>query len=70
MIAPANTGRDVISRTAVTLIAQSIRGRRSRDTILVVREHTIVERKLILPRIDLTPAMCNLKIARSTEIPE
>jgi hypothetical protein len=35
-----------------------------------VREQIIVVRKLILPRIEDTPAMWRLKIARSTEIPE
>jgi hypothetical protein len=30
----------------------------------------IVVRKLILPRIEEIPAICRLKIAKSTEIPE
>lgn len=70
MIAPANTGSLVISKTAVTAIAQSIRGKRSRETSLVVREQIIVVRKLILPKIEEIPAKCKLKIAKSTEIPE
>jgi hypothetical protein len=69
-MAPAKTGSLVISNTAVTANAQSIRGRRSRETNLVVREQIIVVRKLILPRIEEIPARCNLKIAKSTEIPE
>ena len=70
VIAPAKTGRLVINRTAVTIIAHNIKGRRSREINLEVREQIIVVRKLILPRIEETPAKCNLKIARSTEIPE
>jgi len=45
-------------------------GRRSRETSLVVREQIIVDKKLILPRIEEIPARCKLKIARSTEMPE
>jgi hypothetical protein len=70
VIAPANTGSLVISRTAVTAMAQSIRGKRSRETSLVVREQIIFVRKLILPKIEEIPAKCRLKIAKSTEIPE
>jgi hypothetical protein len=55
-MAPAKTGSLVIKRTAVTEIAQSIRGIRSREITLVVREQTIVVRKLILPRIEEIPA--------------
>jgi hypothetical protein len=56
VIAPAKTGNLVIRRIAVTEMAQSIRGIRSREITLVVREQTIVVRKLILPRIDEIPA--------------
>jgi len=69
VIAPAKTGRLVTRRIAVTAKAQIIRGKRSIETILVVREQIIVVRKLILPKIDEIPAKCNLKIAKSTEIP-
>jgi len=51
-------------------MAQSIRGIRSREMTFVVREQTIVVRKLILPRIEEMPAKWRLKIAKSTEIPE
>jgi len=54
----------------VTEIAHKSKGKRSRETNLVVREHTIVVKKLILPKIDEIPARCSLKIAKSTEIPE
>jgi hypothetical protein len=57
-------------RKAVTPKDQIIKGRRSILTILVVREQMIVVRKLILPRIEEIPAICRLKIAKSTEIPE
>lgn len=69
MIAPANTGSLVTSKMAVTSIAHNIRGNRSMEIILVVREQMIVDKKLILPKIEETPAICNLKIAMSTEIP-
>ena len=69
-MAPAKTGNLVIKRIAVTEIAQSIRGIRSREITLVVREQMIVVRKLILPRIEEIPARWRLKMARSTEIPE
>jgi len=59
-----------MSNTAVTANAQSIKGRRSSETNLVVREQIIVVRKLILPKIEEIPAKCSLKIAKSTEIPE
>lgn len=68
-MAPAKTGNLVTNRTAVIPSAQIIRGIRSNEIIFVVREQIIVERKLILPRIEETPATCNLKIAKSTEIP-
>lgn len=68
-MAPASTGSLVTSKTAVIAKAQIIKGIRSKDTILVVREQIIVVRKLILPKIDEIPAICNLKIAKSTETP-
>lgn len=54
---------------AVIAIAHSIKGIRSKDKALVVREQTIVVRKLMLPRIEEMPAKCKLKIAKSTETP-
>jgi len=44
-------------------------GKRSTEQVLLIREHRIVVKKLILPKIEETPAKCKLKIARSTEIP-
>jgi hypothetical protein len=46
----------VISKTAVTDKAQSIKDIRSKEITLVVREQIIVVRKLILPKIEETPA--------------
>ena len=69
MIAPAKTGRLVIKRTAVIERAQSIRGIRSKEIALAVREQMIVVKKLILPKIEEIPARWRLKIAKSTEIP-
>lgn len=56
VIAPAKTGNLVIKRTAVIDKAQSIKGMRSREIALAVREQIIVVKKLILPRIEDTPA--------------
>lgn len=56
VIAPARTGKLVTSRIAVIDIAQSSKGKRSKEISLVVREQIIVVRKLILPRIDEIPA--------------
>jgi hypothetical protein len=56
VIAPAKTGSLVIRRTAVIERAQSIRGRRSREIALAVREQITVVKKLILPRIEEIPA--------------
>jgi len=56
VIAPAKTGNLVISKIAVTAIAHRIKGSRSKEINFVVREQIIVERKLILPRIEETPA--------------
>ena len=69
VIAPAKTGRDSRSKIAVISTDQTNRGIESRvweeDRIL-----RIVVIKLIAPKIEDTPARCNLKIAKSTEIPE
>lgn len=70
VMAPASTGNLRINSTAVTARAHNIRGIRSKEMTLVVREHRIVVRKLILPKMEEIPAKCNLKIAKSTEIPE
>jgi hypothetical protein len=56
-MAPAKTGRLVTRSTAVTAIAQIIRGSRSILISLAVREQMIVVRKLILPKIEEIPAI-------------
>ena len=69
MIAPANTGRDNKSKNAVIKTAQTNKGVRL-AVIPGARILLIVTIKLIAPRIEETPAICNEKIAQSTEPPE
>lgn len=69
VIAPANTGRDRRRRTAVISTAQTNRGIRS-NSMPKIRRFLIVEIKFTAPKIDLTPAKCREKMAKSTEAPE
>jgi len=69
VIAPANTGSDKSSNTAVIRTDQTNSGIESKD-IEADRMFIIVVIKLIAPKIEEAPAKCKLKIARSTEIPE
>jgi hypothetical protein len=69
VIAPANTGSDNRSRTAVMSTDQTNKGIDSKD-MEADRIFIIVVIKLIAPKIEDAPARCNLKIAKSTEIPE
>lgn len=69
MIAPANTGSERSKRIAVMYTDQTNRGVRS-QFIPGARILMIVVIKLMAPRIEETPAKCNLKIVRSTEAPE
>jgi hypothetical protein len=68
VIAPAKTGRDRSNKIAVKNTDHTNSGVRSHvipgDRILI-----IVVIKLIAPKIDETPARCNLKIERSTDPP-
>jgi hypothetical protein len=68
VIAPANTGKDKRSRTAVIITDHTNKGIRSNvipsDRILI----TVVI-KFTAPKIDEIPAKCNEKIAKSTEAP-
>lgn len=66
MIAPANTGSDNKSKTAVTKTDQTNRGVVVSD-IPRVRMFKIVVMKFTAPRILLAPARCKEKIVRSTE---
>jgi hypothetical protein len=67
-MAPANTGKDSNSKTAVILTAQQNNGNRC-IVLPGDRMFTIVVMKLIAPRIDETPARCNAKMAKSTDGP-
>ena len=69
VIAPASTGSDSNSRIAVTIIAQQNRGILC-SVIPGARMFRIVVMKFIAPSIELIPARCRLKIARSTDPPE
>jgi hypothetical protein len=69
VIAPANTGNDKSKRNAVINTAHTNNGVRC-AVIPGARIFAIVTIKFIAPRIEETPAMCKLKIARSTEPPE
>lgn len=69
MIAPAKTGRDSKSRTAVIFTAQINKGIRS-SCRPFHRMLTMVVIKFKAPKIEEIPAKCREKIARSTEGPE
>lgn len=69
MIAPARTGKERSRSTAVISTDQTKRGMASK----VKEEERIFKMvviKLMAPKIEDTPARCNLKMAKSTEIPE
>lgn len=68
VIPPANTGKERSNRITVINAAHTKRGIRSQDNILG-RILVTVEIKFKEPRIDLTPARCREKIARSTDGP-
>lgn len=68
MIAPAKTGKDNSNNTAVIRTAHTNNGIRSR-IIPNVRKLPTVEIKFTAPRMELTPAKCREKIAKSTEAP-
>jgi len=67
-MAPANTGKESNNRTVVTRIDQTKRGIRS-NSIPKVRRFPKVLKKFTAPRIDLIPAKCREKIAKSTDLP-
>jgi len=68
VIAPAKTGNESINRTAVISTAHANNGIRSR-IIPKARKFPKVLIKFTAPKIDLTPAKCNEKIAKSTDLP-
>lgn len=67
-MAPARTGKDSNSNTAVIKTAHANKGIRSKS-IPNTRKFPSVLIKLTAPKIELTPARCNEKIAKSTELP-
>ena len=68
IITPAITGNDNSNNTAVIKTAQANKGIRS-NNIPNTRKFPSVLIKFTAPRIELTPAKCNEKIAKSTELP-
>ena len=68
MIAPAKTGKDKSSKIAVIKTAHANRGIRS-NSIPNTRKFPRVLIKFTAPKIDLTPAKCKEKIAKSTDPP-
>ena len=68
VIAPANTGNDNNKRIAVIKTAQANKGIRS-NNIPNTRKFPNVLIKFTAPKIDLTPAKCKEKIAKSTDLP-
>lgn len=69
VIAPARTGRERRSKKAVKKTDQAKSGISSGDKP-APRILRIVTRKLIAPAIELMPAKCKERIAKSTEEPE
>lgn len=69
VIAPAKTGSESSKRNAVINTAHTNNGVRC-AVIPGARMFAIVTMKFIAPKIEETPAICKLKIARSTEPPE
>jgi hypothetical protein len=68
VIAPASTGNDKRSNTAVIKTAHAKRGIRSK-IIPNTRKFPKVLIKLTAPKIELTPAKWREKIAKSTDLP-
>jgi hypothetical protein len=69
VIAPARTGRERSNKIAVIYTDQTNNGVKS-QFIPGARILIIVVIKLMAPKIEETPARCNLKIVKSTEAPE
>jgi len=69
VIAPARTGKDKSNRIAVKSTDQTNNGVAS-NPMDEDRMFIIVVIKLMAPKIEETPAKCNLKMAKSMEVPE
>lgn len=68
VIAPANTGKDKTNKKTVTNTVQTNKLICSKE-IDLLRKFLVVVIKLIPPKIELKPAQCKLKIAKSTLLP-
>jgi len=68
VIPPAKTGNLKTNKKTVIIRLQTKRETWS-NLRPVIRILKIVVRKLIPPKIELTPAKCKLKIAKSTDAP-
>lgn len=69
VIAPASTGRDNNNKNAVINTDHTNKGKRW-NVKPRARIFMMVTIKLIAPKIEEAPAMCKLKIAKSTAGPE
>jgi len=67
-MAPASTGNERSNKIAVIMTDHTNRGKFSKD-IFLFRMFKIVVMKLMAPKIDDTPAICNEKMVKSTEFP-
>lgn len=65
MIAPAKTGKDNTNKNVVTIVVQTNKLNWLIE-IETLRRLLVVAIKLIEPKIELIPARCKLKIAKST----
>jgi hypothetical protein len=68
VIAPANTGKDKSNKIAVINTAHANKGIRS-NNMPNTRKFPNVLMKFTAPKIELTPAKCKEKIAKSTDLP-
>jgi hypothetical protein len=66
-MAPARIGRERTNKKTVTRILQI--NRFNSPILFLFFMLLMVLMKLILPKIDEAPAICNLKIVRSTDFP-
>jgi hypothetical protein len=70
VIPPANTGNLNTNKKAVTTAAQTNKVIYSNLITYLIFPFKQVVIKLILPKIEDTPAICKLKIAKSIEPPK
>jgi len=69
VIPPAKTGKESNNKKAVIKTAQTNKGIRTKVIPLHLQLNMVVM-KFIAPAIEDAPAICKLKIARSTDGPE